>query len=295
MDVLLPTTVAEVVAARADRPEAMLLAGGTDLMVGVNAGTRDPRAIIALRSVEELHGWHRTGDELVLGAGLTYGRLLASELASLAPGLAEASRTVGSPQIRNAGTLGGNLGTGSPAGDTLPVLVALGATIELAGPDGPRSVPVAEFAIGPKRTALGPAEVIVSIRIPTASGPQQYRKVGVRNAMVIAVASVAVVVDRAHRSVGVGLGSVGPVPLPAPEASTFAAAAIDWSTGALADPSAAARFGELVAASSSPIDDHRSSAAYRRLAVAVLAERCLRSACLAPASAEDGADGEAAA
>ncbi|MCU1499477.1 MAG: putative xanthine dehydrogenase FAD-binding subunit [Acidimicrobiales bacterium] len=283
MDVLLPTTVSEVVAARAEHPDALLLAGGTDLMVGVNAGWTNPSSVIALRGVAELAGWCRQGDQLVIGAGVTYGRLLASDLAALAPGLAQASRTVGSPQIRNAGTIGGNLGTSSPAGDTLPVLLALGATIELAGPDGTRSLPMERFTIGPKRSALGPAEVITVVRIPVATGAQQYRKVGVRNAMVIAVASVALVVDTAARRVGIGLGSVGPVPMPAPAAAAFAAEAIDWATGTLVEPSAAARFGELVASEASPIDDHRSTAAYRRHAIGVLASRCLRTACAPPA------------
>ncbi len=282
MDVLLPTTIDEVVTARAERPEAMLLAGGTDLMVAVNAGLRAVPSVVALRAVDDLRAWARQGDEVVVGAGVTYRRLLGPELAALVPGLAEAARTVGSPQIRSVGTLGGNLGTASPAGDALPVLVALGATVELAGPDGARSLPLTAFVTGPKRTALGAAEVVTAVRVPVASGAQQYRKVGVRNAMVIAVASVALVVDTAHRRIGVGLGSVGPVPLPAPEASAFAAEAVDWSTGSLVELSAARRFGELVAAATSPIDDHRSTAAYRRLAVAVLAERCLRTACAAP-------------
>lgn len=280
MDVLLPTTIDEAVAARGEQPDAMLLAGGTDLMVVVNAGLTRPSSVIALRAVEALRSWRREGDSVVIGAGVTYGHLLADELATLVPGLADASRTVGSPQIRNAGTIGGNLGTGSPAGDALPVLVALGATVELTGPDGSRSLPMAEFTTGPKRTALGPAEIITAVRVPVATGAQQYRKVGVRNAMVIAVASVALAVDTADHRIGVGLGSVGPVPLPAPEAAGFAADAVDWATGALIEPSAATRFGELVAAAASPIDDHRSTAAYRRHAVAVTAERCLRTACV---------------
>jgi CO/xanthine dehydrogenase FAD-binding subunit len=286
-DVRLPTTVAELVAARAEQPDAVLLAGGTDLMVAVNAGLRPLPSVIALRRVTELAGWRHQGDHLVLGAGLTYRTMLDPVLAALAPGLAEAARTVGSPQIRAAGTLGGNLGTASPAGDTLPVLVALGATVGLVGPDGRRDLPVTALLTGPKRTALADEEVIVDVRVPVAAGPQQYRKVGVRNAMVIAVASVALVVDAVARRVGVGLGSVGPVPLPAPEAEAFAAAAVDWTTGALVEPDAAARFGELVAAAASPIDDHRSSAAYRRHAVGVLAARALRTAC--PPSAEAAA------
>lgn len=278
-DVALPTTVDDVVAALETAPHAVLLAGGTDLMVAVNAGLLNPAAVIALGRVAALRAWARDGSDLVLGAGVIYRRLLDPELSDLAPGLAAAARTVGSPQIRAAGTLGGNLGTASPAGDTLPVLVALGALIEVAGPDGTRSIPVDRFFVGPKRTAREATEVITAVRVPVAAGPQQYRKVGVRNAMVIAVASVAVVVDADHHSVGVGLGSVGPIPLAAPEASAFAGEAVDWSTGTLVEPDAATRFGELVADAASPIDDHRGSTAYRRHALAVMAARSLRAAC----------------
>ncbi|HEU5150151.1 MAG TPA: FAD binding domain-containing protein [Iamia sp.] len=288
-DVLLPTTLAELVAARADDPTAMLLAGGTDLMVAVNAGWTAPRSVIALRRVDELAGVRVEGDEVVVGAGTTYRRLLAPDVAPLVPALAQAARTVGSPQIRAAGTIGGNIGTASPAGDTLPVLVAAGATVALAGPDGARSLPAADVFAGVKRTALAPGEVVTGVRLPRPAGPQAYRKVGVRNAMVIAVASVALVVDAERRRVGVGLGSVGPVPLPAPEASAFAVTAIDWDAGRLHDPGATARFGELVAAASSPIDDHRSTAAYRRHAVGVMAARALRDAFPAVPGTEESA------
>lgn len=279
-DVTLPTTVAELVAVRAADPDAVLLAGGTDLMVAVNAGWTAPRSVVALRRVEGLRGVRVEGDEVVVGAATTYRALLAPDVAPLVPALAEAARTVGSPQIRAVGTVGGNIGTASPAGDALPVLVAAGATVELAGASGSRRLPAAEVFVGVKRTSLEPGEVVTAVRLPVARGPQAYKKVGVRNAMVIAVASVALVVDAERRRVGVGLGSVGPVPLAAPEAGAFAAAAIDWDAAVprLHEADAAARFGELVSAASSPIDDHRSTAAYRRHAVGVMAARALRDA-----------------
>ncbi|QYG93135.1 xanthine dehydrogenase family protein subunit M [Iamia sp. SCSIO 61187] len=280
-DVVLPTTVDELVAARAAAPDALLLAGGTDLMVAVNAGWTAPRSVVALRRVDALRGVRVDGDEVVVGAATTYRDLLAPDVAALVPALAQAARTVGSPQIRAAGTVGGNIGTASPAGDTLPVLVAAGATIEVAGADGARSLPATEVFVGVKRTALRPDEVVTAVRLPAAAGPQAYKKVGVRNAMVIAVASVALVVDTGRRRVGLGLGSVGPVPLFVPDASAFAAGAIDWDAAAgpgLIDPGAARRFGEMAAAASAPIDDHRSTAAYRRHAVGVMAARALRDA-----------------
>ena len=279
MTVTLPTSIDEAVAALAASPTALLLAGGTDTMVEVNAGAREVSSVVALRDVAELRTWKRDGDDVVLGAGLTYTDLLANELAALVPALAQAARTVGSPQIRNAGTLGGNLATASPAGDTLPVLAALDATVEIVGPTRRHVVPLSEFVLGPKRNALRPGELVVAVRLPVARGPQQYRKVGVRNAMVIAVASVALVIDADRRTVACALGSVGPMPLRAPSAERWAADRIDWDDVALPDPlSDARRFGQLVADAAQPIDDHRGTATYRRHAVAVLAERSMRTA-----------------
>jgi CO/xanthine dehydrogenase FAD-binding subunit len=285
VNAVLPTTVDEAIGALGEVPDALVLAGGTDLMVAVNAGWTAVPAVVALSAVDGLREVRREGDELVVGAMTTYTEMLTDDVAVLAPALAQAARTVGSPQIRNAGTIGGNLATASPAGDTLPVLAALDATVELVGPDGARSMPVADFLVGPKQSALGVGELITSLRIPVVAGPQQYRKVGVRNAMVIAVASLALVVDRTAATVQVGLGSVGPVPLRAPDAEAFAASAVDWSTGTLVDPSAAARFGELVAEAAQPIDDHRSSASYRRHALSVLARRALATSCAGPTEA----------
>ena len=282
MTVLVPTGLDEALAALADAPDAHVLAGGTDLMVELNHGRRRPPAVIAVGRVPELRGWSvEDGGVLRVGAATTYTELMAPAPAALAPALAAASRTVGSPQIRNAGTIGGNLGTASPAGDTLPVLVALDAEVELASASGRRRLSVAEFLTGPKRTALAPAELIVAVRFPSlgSAGAQEYLKVGTRNAMVIAVASCAVVVEPAHRTVRVGLGSVGPVPLRAPAAEAWATEHVDWADGAVDDPDT---FGRLVAEAARPIDDHRSTAAYRRHAVAVLAarglRRCLRTA-----------------
>ena len=214
-----------------------MLAGGTDLMVQVNDGLRrpGPSPVLALAGVPELRTVQRQGDELVVGAGVTYTELMAEPTASLAPALAQAARTVGSPQIRNAGTIGGNLGTASPAGDTLPVLVALGATVEVASTAARRTLPIGEFLTGPKATALEPGELIVAVRVPVARGPQEYLKVGVRNAMVIAVASVAIVVDLDAGTVGVGLGSVGPTALAAPDACAWLTAQSDWTDAAVAD------------------------------------------------------------
>jgi CO/xanthine dehydrogenase FAD-binding subunit len=280
MPVHLPDSVEAAVAQLAEDSTATVLAGGTDLMVEVNDGHRRPdRTVVAVNRIAELRAWRRNAVEqtVTIGAAVSYRELETGPLAGLVPALAQAARTVGSPQIRNAGTLGGNLGTCSPAGDGLPVLAALDAVVEMAGPGGRRTMPVTEFMVGVKRTALEPGEMIVSVTLPLIQGWQGYAKVGVRNAMVIAVASACVVLDRAHEQVSVALGSVGPTILRCPTAESHLAAAIDWSTLEVGSDDLS-RFGELVASESRPITDHRSTAEYRRHAVGVLARRLVRRA-----------------
>ena len=280
MAVAVPRTVDDVVRFLTDEPDAMLLAGGTDAMVEINDGHRRPSgSVIALNRVGELRAWTHdpTAETLTIGAAVTYTELMEEPLASLSPALAEASRTVGSPQIRNAGTLGGNLGTCSPAGDGLPVLSALDATVRLVSAAGERTVPVDDFMVGVKRTALEPGELILDVTIPTARGWQGYAKVGVRNAMVIAVASACLTVDDAGQRVTIALGSVAPTIIRCGEAEAQLAGAVDWSTGAVGGE-ALGEFARLVSAASSPITDHRSTAEYRRHAVGVLGRRLARRA-----------------
>ncbi len=280
MAVMHPTTIDEATALLADEPTAMLLAGGTDAMVEINDGHRRPgTTVITVNRIADLRSWRHDprAQTLTIGAAVTYTELMAEPFASLAPALADASRTVGSPQIRNAGTLGGNLGTSSPAGDGLPVLAALDASVTLASAAGTRSMSVNDFIIGVKRTAIEPGELITEITIPVVDGWQGYAKVGVRNAMVIAVASVALVIDRAHQTVAVGLGSVGPTVLRCPGAESHLAESLDWATLSTT-PDALERFAALVSSASRPITDHRSTADYRRHAVGVLARRLARRA-----------------
>lgn len=280
MAVHLPDSVDQALVHLAADPGATLLAGGTDLMVEVNEGHRRPQgSVIVVNRIAELRSWRHdpTAATVTIGAAVSYREMLEGPLATMVPALAQAARTVGSPQIRNAGTLGGNLGTCSPAGDGLPVLSALDAVVELASAEGRRSVPVGEFMVGVKRTALLPGELIVSITLPVVDGWQGYAKVGVRNAMVIAVASACVVLDPVRRSVGVALGSVGPTILRCPDAEAHLAASIDWADLRV-DRADLDRFVELVSAASRPISDHRSSADYRRHAVGVLAGRLVRRA-----------------
>jgi CO/xanthine dehydrogenase FAD-binding subunit len=275
MEFLQPEDWDEALEARAAHPGALPLWGGTDVMVDLNFGRERPEAILDLTRVRALAEWEQRDGTLRVGAGVSYTRAIA-ELGDALPGLAAASRTVGSPQIRNRGTTGGNLGSASPAGDALPPLYASGAEIELCSrARGTRRVPIGEFITGPKRNVLEPDELIAAFHVAPAPGPQQFSKVGTRNAMVIAVCSFALELDPEARRVGTCIGSAGPTPIVAGEAEAFAAGELDWDGGSMPGESALARFGELVAQAASPIDDVRGSAAYRRHALGVLARRSL--------------------
>jgi len=274
MEFLQPRSWSDALAAKADHPEAVAIAGGTDLMVAFNFGRPTPPALLDLTHIAELEQWSRDDGRIRLGAGVSYSRII-SELARDLPGLAAASRTVGSPQIRNRATVAGNLGTASPAGDAHPPLLASRAVVEAESVRGRRMIPIDEFFLGVKRNALAPDELIRAVWQPVAPGPQQFAKVGTRNAMVIAVCSVAVELDPAARRVGVGVGSAAPTPVRAGEAETFAAASLPWETRAPLDLALAEEFGARVAAASSPIDDVRGTEAYRRRALTVLGRRAL--------------------
>jgi CO/xanthine dehydrogenase FAD-binding subunit len=293
MDFLRPATLAQALEARAERQTAAAIAGGTDVMVELNFGTRRPDALLDLNRVAELA---ETGTEhgmLRVGACVSYARIIG-ELGRELPGLAMAARTVGSPQIRNRGTVGGNLGSASPAGDMHPVLLACGAQVEAVSVRGTRLIPAAEFFAGPKRSVLEPDELITAVRIAPAAWPQQFAKIGTRNAMVIAVCSFALSLWPDGRpagtggtartgetagTVGTGIGSAGPVPLRAGDAEDFLAGELAsaglWESRGALPPAVAGRFGELVAGAARPINDVRGTAAYRRHALSVLARRTL--------------------
>jgi CO/xanthine dehydrogenase FAD-binding subunit len=256
MDVHTPRSLDDALRLKAEQPEALPVQGGTDVLVALNFDRARPGALLNLNEVAELRGWGREGDDLRLGAGLTYTQAMQGELAGLLPALAEASRTVGSPQIRNRGTVGGNLGTASPAGDALPPLLVEGAEVECASVRGTRRVPVAEFVTGVKRNALEPDELITAVVVRPSGLPQTFMKVGPRNAMVIAVVSLAVSAGDELRA-SFGSASPRPVVVTAPRAE-------------------AATFAERVAAAASPIGDVRGTEGYRRHALRVLTERALK-------------------
>lgn len=281
MDFLRPSTLEEALAAKAERPDAVPIMGGTDVMVELNFAKRRPPALIDLTRVGELAEWGHEygadgagGERVRLGAGVPYTRIIA-ELSQAAPALAQASRSVASPQIRNRGTVGGNLGGASPAGECHAPLLATGAEVELASVRGVRRVRARDFYLGLRRTARADDELITAVLLPVPAGPQQFSKIGTRNAMVIAVANFSLALDGQSRTVGTGLGSVAPTPVRAPEAEEFLAAEFDWAGGAPPAEAVVRRFGELVSAVARPIDDQRGSAAYRTHTVGVLARRAL--------------------
>ncbi|HEY3687496.1 MAG TPA: FAD binding domain-containing protein [Streptosporangiaceae bacterium] len=276
MEFLRPATWGDALEALAGHPGAVPIAGGTDVMVEVNFDRARPAALLDLTRITELTGWDTVEGRLRVGAGVPYSDLIDG-LRDRLPGLAMAARTVGSPQIRNRGTVGGNLGSASPAGDAHPPLLADDVLVELASVRGTRLVPIREFFTGPKRSVRAADELIAAFHAPPADGPQQFAKVGTRNAMVIAVCSFALALHPERRTVGTGIGSAGPVPLPARDAEEFLAAELaacgGWERGSPPSPAAVARFAELVADAAAPIDDVRGTAAYRRHALGVLAGR----------------------
>ena len=273
----MPRNVDELVEVYQAHPQAKLLAGGTDFMVEVNLHGRKPDTMISLRQVKELSEWSvRTSQaRITIGAGVPYAEMEVGEIARLVPALAQAARTVGSPQIRAAGTLGGNLGTCSPAGDSLPVLAALNATIHVIGPEGNRDIDFVDFMVGVKKNCLQPSEFVHSVSMPIVDGWQGYAKVGTRNAMVISTASACLVRDSDEGFVSIALGSVGPTIIRAHSAEAWLIKTTSLRAGAQLEASVAQEFGRRVSLESRPIDDHRSTADYRRHAIGVLAQRLL--------------------
>lgn len=279
MELLQPESWREALEFKADHPEATPIFGGTDVMVEINFDWERPEAVLDLTRVPEIQEWGEENGNLRVGAGVTYTQII-NELSDRLPGLAIASRTVGSPQIRNRGTVGGNLGTASPAGDGLPPLYASDAEVEVASTEGTRRVPVADFITGPKRNALKSSELISAFHIPEADGPQQYAKIGARNAMVIAACAFGLALHPEQRKVGTCVGSAAPTPVRAEYAEGFIEGVLEerdlWESREELGERTLRRFGDMVEMATRPISDVRSTAAYRTYAVGVLASRTLK-------------------
>ncbi|KMY66507.1 molybdopterin dehydrogenase [Desulfocarbo indianensis] len=262
--VALPRDLGELWQEMDRAPQAMLYAGGTDLLVRRRSRPQPESPLICLERVEELKRLELRGDQIYLGAGCTHSRLLASDLVrQRLPILARALAVLGSPLVRNMGTLGGNLATASPAGDTLPPLYALGAWVELASPCRVKRLPLCDFILGPGRTALRPGEIIlgVAVPVPLQGARHHFEKVGQRAALAISIASLAALIEteasglvrRAH----LAWGSLGPRVVTCP-------AAEQALEGGGLNRESLSRAARLAREAVSPIDDQRASAAYRR-------------------------------
>ncbi|MFJ6571169.1 FAD binding domain-containing protein [Streptomyces sp. NPDC091292] len=278
MDFLRPASWEEALAAKAEHPTAVPIAGGTDVMVEINFDHRRPEYLLDLNRIGELSEYEVGAESVRLGASVPYTRIMESLRREL-PGLALASHTVASPQIRNRGGVGGNLGTASPAGDAHPALLAAGAEVEVESVRGSRRIPIDAFYTGVKRNALAADELIRAVHVAQADGPQQYAKVGTRNAMVIAVCAFGIALHPATRTVRTGIGSAAPTPVRAKDAEIFLTSVLEeggfWENGRVITPSAVKQFADLCAAACNPIDDVRGTAAYRRHAVGIMARRTL--------------------
>ncbi|MFE5957778.1 FAD binding domain-containing protein [Streptomyces rubiginosohelvolus] len=278
MDFLRPASWEEALAAKAEHPTAVPIAGGTDVMVEINFDHRRPEYLLDLNRIGELSEWEVGQEKVRLGASVPYSSIMDHLRAEL-PGLALASHTVASPQIRNRGGVGGNLGTASPAGDAHPALLAADCEVEAESVRGTRLIPIDAFYTGVKRNALEPDELIRAVHIKKADGPQQYSKVGTRNAMVIAVCAFGIALHPETRTVRTGIGSAAPTPIRAKEAEDFLNAALEeggfWENGKIITPAIAKQFAALASGACNPIDDVRGTAKYRRHAVGIMARRTL--------------------
>ncbi|WP_035796023.1 FAD binding domain-containing protein [Kitasatospora mediocidica] len=281
MEFLRPATWDEALAAKAEFPTALPISGGTDVMVEMNFDVHRPSAILDLNRITELRQWEITDGVVRLGASVPYARII-NELSEPLPGLALAAHTVGSPQIRNRGGVGGNLGGASPAGDAHPALLAAGRDVfvEVASAArGTRLIAIDDFYVGVKRNSMEKDELILRVHIPVADGPQQFSKIGTRNAMVIAVCAFGFALHPKNGTVGTGIGSAAPTPRRAVAAEEFLQGVLAerglWESGDLLGAEVIQQFGELVKAAASPIDDVRGTADYRRHSLAVMARRTL--------------------
>jgi len=261
---LFPASIAEFLENHAAFPDALIMAGGTDLLVQLRKTGPDSRPFICLERISELREIQNGSGEIRIGAAAPLAEVVRHPLiAKHLPVLAKAAVTVGGPAIRNMGTIGGNICTASPAGDTLPPLYILGAKLDLVSQNGRRITPIHEFITGPRKTVLAPGELLAQIRIPSADGfaIQHFEKVGRRNALAIAVASLAAMIrfDDHGRIAEARLawGSLGPCVVRSPEAENRLA-------GNLLSETILAEAGLLAQKAVSPIDDIRASADYRR-------------------------------
>lgn len=271
---LTPRALDEAVAARRDHPHAQLIAGGTDVVADLNRGTT-PTGFLSLRGVAELRGVDVRDGRCRLGAMATIAEMRAdAELSAAGTAIGQATRSLGSRQIRNRATVGGNVCGGGAQRTLIPVLLAHDATVDVAGPDGVRHVALSEV-LAPRGCRLAADEILTAVRFASSVGPQRFYRVGPRNAACYATASVTVVLDEPTRSVRLALGGAAPTAVRAPAAEAIGCDGVDWHGRTVTDDVAVA-FGAAAAQAADPVSDFVASADYRRRAVEVMARRALR-------------------
>ena len=273
---LMPQTLEEALEMLAEgAPDVAPLAGGTNLVVDMRSGRYRPSVVVNIGGLEELHGVRRENGHLVVGGGVTIAELLDDPLiAQHAPVLREAAAVLANPLVRNRATVGGNLADASPAADSAPPLLVLGAEVELVSRQGTRRVPLADFFVHVRKTVRRPQELLAAIRwpVPTDRSASAFRKLALRKADAISVLNAAVNVERDGagrcRQARIALGAVAPTPIRAHEAE-------EALRGQQLTPATIAEAARLAAEATQPIDDIRGSAAYRKRVVEVLVRRLL--------------------
>jgi CO/xanthine dehydrogenase FAD-binding subunit len=275
-ELLMPQTLPEALEMLADgAPGIVPIAGGTNVIVNLREGQYQGGTLMDVSRLSELRGVRRENGHIVLGGGTTIAELLTDPLiAEHGAPLRQAAAVLGSPLVRNRATVAGNLADASPAADTAPPLLVLNAEVKLASREGTRRVPLREFFIGPNETVRRPDELLVAVRwpAPPPHSAAAFHKLGLRNALACSVVTVAVLVEGDEngrcQQARVALGAVAPTPI-------RAYAAEDALRGQSLTPEVIAEAAHLSAEATSPIDDVRGTAAYRRRMAEVLARRLL--------------------
>jgi CO/xanthine dehydrogenase FAD-binding subunit len=270
-------TIEAALVAKRERPSARFIAGGTEVIADQNLELFQPTGYVSLRRIESLHRIEALEGGLRIGAGVVIARLLDDPLTKAVPLLRRAARAFGTRQIRNRGTVGGNIVSGLADRTLPPCLLALNASVDLQSAKGSRTLALRDFLIGPGQTAIASDEILTGVAVPAAQGFQDYTIVGPRNAQFYVTASAALVVDEPSRSVRLGLGNAAPKVMRASRAEAFANEAINWDKRSVPRV-AAAEFGKLAAADCDPPSDVTCGADYRRHAVKVMARRLLERA-----------------
>ena len=266
---------------RQEHPDATVIAGGTEVLADVALEEHHPRGYLHIGRIAALQSVTITDQQIVLGAGVTIERLTKPDIAAASPLLAQVAASIGTPQARRRGTVGGNLGSGQPDRSLAPALLALGCTVVLQSQArGERRLSLESFLIDRGQTGLAPGELITALEIERCEGFQAFTMVGPRPALVYPTVSTALVVNRQRRTLALGLGNAGPTAVRSARAEALGSQ-LDWQGGPLSDE-LAKQFGQLAATETAPIDDVQASAEYRRHAIAVMARRLLQRAFASP-------------